>query len=352
MKVDIKVNYKVGDEFIFDNGAVIKMIGPYNKGKSISVCLTCIQKDPELWGMMRDRSVCSLRKGQSSCGCSTLINYSSLQLKILKIKYNEDNAGLYSITSTTGKWNDNVTCHCTKHDSSRSIPLKSLINGYLYPCVKCGEDAFTKSKVGSRGFRAGSGAISDADYPVAYYDEDKNGVRYKHICPYYSVWSSMICRCYNSRRKAYETVTVCDEWLVFSQFKIWMEKQVYIGLQLDKDLLQLGVENKVYSPDTCIFIEKSINVFFKSSPKTTITGALFDKSENKYRAVGKFKGKSYHLGRYDTPHEAHSQWQIWKIGIIRDLIKEPYLESTIKALNYALVKLEYEHNNNIITKWL
>ncbi len=98
--------------------------------------------------------------------------------------------------------------------------------------------------------------INDADYKVL---PRVNGKQL--ICPYYQRWVSMIKRCYSEktqeRQPTYKGCTVCDEWLTFSNFKVWMEKQDWRGKQLDKDVIMSG--NKVYSPDYCSFITQKEN---------------------------------------------------------------------------------------------
>lgn len=88
--------------------------------------------------------------------------------------------------------------------------------------------------------------VDDLDYPKKKLLP--NG-KYS-FCPYYQRWRGMIRRCYSKaqlgKNPNYEGCTVCDEWLTFSNFKSWMEKQDWEGKELDKDLLVRG--NKVYSP--------------------------------------------------------------------------------------------------------
>lgn len=96
--------------------------------------------------------------------------------------------------------------------------------------------------------------IMDADYIVdvrEYWVE--NGKRKSRLvwsCPFHRKWSDMLVRCYSPKRleyrQSYAGCYVCDEWLTFSNFKSWMEKQDWEGKHLDKDLLQTG--SKVYSP--------------------------------------------------------------------------------------------------------
>ena len=101
--------------------------------------------------------------------------------------------------------------------------------------------------------------INDADYVVQKWEtigyvNGKQKQKLIWICPYYSAWKSMLKRCYSSKyqdkRPTYKGCSVSDEWLTFSVFKVWMEKQDWEGKQLDKDLLFEG--NKIYSADTCV----------------------------------------------------------------------------------------------------
>lgn len=114
--------------------------------------------------------------------------------------------------------------------------------------------------------------INDLDYVVSKTTELQkvNGVRKrkrKIICPYFRKWSDMLSRCYRKNgAKTYSETYVCEEWLLASNFKAWMEKQDWEGKELDKDLLGDG---KLYSPETCCFLPKSVNSFIKHSSNTT-----------------------------------------------------------------------------------
>ena len=100
--------------------------------------------------------------------------------------------------------------------------------------------------------------VNDADYTVI---PTVNGKQV--VCTFYRAWTAMLKRCYNPTYQAnnptYIGCTVCDEWLTFSNFKKWMMRQDFQGKQLDKDLLVKG--NKLYSPETCVFVDGMINTF-------------------------------------------------------------------------------------------
>jgi hypothetical protein len=102
--------------------------------------------------------------------------------------------------------------------------------------------------------------INDANYILRIVKNKKTIWR----CPFYTKWEHMLARCYyppyHKQYPTYIGCSVCPEWRYFSKFRLWMENQKWEGLELDKDLLVKG--NKVYGPDTCCFIPKSINYLF------------------------------------------------------------------------------------------
>jgi len=92
--------------------------------------------------------------------------------------------------------------------------------------------------------------------------------------PDYDRWLKMVSRCRNEEDKDYPRygligVDVDEEWLTFANYYHDIKelpgyrfKQAYPQkFQLDKDYLQYDVppEEKIYSKDTCIWAEKSIN---------------------------------------------------------------------------------------------
>lgn len=162
--------------------------------------------------------------------------------------------------------------------------------------------------------------INDADYVVARFEpigDVKEGQKRKLAwrCPFYNRWKTMLKRCYDSNyhseRPSYVGCTVCEEWLTFSNFKRWMEQQDWEGKQLDKDMLVKG--NKVYSPETCLFISGSINSFTTESAKSRglwPLGVSLYKDGISYVAAcnNPFTKKNEKLGLYSDPEKAHQAW--------------------------------------------
>ena len=143
-------------------------------------------------------------------------------------------------------------------------------------------------------------AINDADYVIT-----PNGV----MCKYFSTWKSMITRCYSSklhvRYPTYEKCTVCKDWLSFMNFRSWMMKQDWKEKELDKDILNIG--NKIYSPETCIFVSKQINYLLGNNAAVRGAypqGCYFNKEKRLFQTNISINGKRKYLGRFTTWQEA------------------------------------------------
>ena len=175
----------------------------------------------------------------------------------------------------------------------------------------------------SRNLVAGVG-INDADYKTQEYATINNKQVKIWICPFYQKWKSMLYRVYKTREKekSYEKCSVCDEWLTFSNFKSWMETQDWEGKQLDKDLLIY--KNKVYSPETCCFIAKEINVVLTCIGTVTKGdypfGVYYNKRDRKFYA----QCSGEYLGMFNTPSGAHQKWQEYKLKRLEELCKTYY----------------------------
>lgn len=132
----------------------------------------------------------------------------------------------------------------------------------------------------------------------------------------YNIWSGMISRCYDinslKNRSTYKNVTVCNEWLNYTNFKEWFDRTYIEGYHLDKDLMQLGDEFKEYSPLNCVWLPREINSFLtnvQSSNTSGFTGVHWDSKKNKYRVNIKFLGKRTFLGYSSTIEEARKVYQ-------------------------------------------
>jgi len=94
-------------------------------------------------------------------------------------------------------------------------------------------------------------------------------------------------------------------------FKAWMVSQDWRGKEIDKDLLLRG--NKVYGPDTCVFLTHTVNSFLidkRVNNGELPTGvSLQPNGGMQARCQNPLTGKREHLGMFTCPHEAHEAWR-------------------------------------------
>ena len=128
----------------------------------------------------------------------------------------------------------------------------------------------------------------------------------------YSIWHGMIKRCYTKTFENYKNVTVCEEWHCFQTFADWYNKRYIDGfnMQIDKDLLQQGVENKIYSPETCVLLPSDINNFLVDRPfKSTGLNGI-DKIKKGFKvSICDFDSKDkINIGVFDKIEDAICAW--------------------------------------------
>ena len=185
--------------------------------------------------------------------------------------------------------------------------------------------------------------INDADYVVQKKETiEVNGKQKRRlvwICPYYQVWKSMLERCYSAKcqekHPTYKGCSVSEEWLRFSVFKSWMEKQDFEGKQLDKDLLFEG--NKVYSDKTCVFVTSVVNLFTidrGNGRGEWLIGVYLHKQGGKFVSMcsNPFTKKQEYLGLFTSELEAHQAWLKRKLELAHLLASEQTDSRVAKAL--------------------
>ena len=165
-------------------------------------------------------------------------------------------------------------------------------------------------------------AVNDADYITS---QKINGKQL--MCPYYVKWLSMLTRCYSERfhkkNPTYKDCKVCDEWLIFSNFKLWMQKQDWKGKELDKDLLFQG--NKIYSPEMCLFLNRQINTLLNERGafrRLYPIGVTFSKEKQKFRAYISIRGITKSLGYFATQELTHKAYSKAKDTYIKKVASE------------------------------
>lgn len=145
----------------------------------------------------------------------------------------------------------------------------------------------------------------------------------------YLRWHDMMNRCYNEkfheRNPQYKGCTVCEEWLNYSNFKVWYDQHKIAGmkLDLDKDILFKG--NMVYSPETVAFVPHEINTLFLNGKKNRgdlPLGVNYETSKGKYRAQMAYLGRNKKLGTFDDVDSAFARYKQYKEDFIRKMAEQ------------------------------
>jgi hypothetical protein len=167
-------------------------------------------------------------------------------------------------------------------------------------------------------------------------------------------WHKMLQRCYDEkfqeREPTYKGCFVCEDWLNFQNFGNWFDENYYEVqgeiMHLDKDILLKG--NKIYSPDTCVFVPQRINCLFIKSDASRGNypiGVNYHKVNNKYIARCNIdKGERKYLGSFNTPEEAFNSYKIFKENYIK-VVAEYHKNKIPKNLYYALLSYEVDIND-------
>jgi len=181
--------------------------------------------------------------------------------------------------------------------------------------------------------------INDADYIT-----QTNVSGSVEICPYYTKWSGMIKRCYSKKYKekypTYIGCSVIGEWLIFSNFKVWMKKQDWKNKELDKDILVQG--NKIYSPEFCAFVSQAVNsLFVGRQPTDKEKGVSFHKKTQTFNSRISINGKKVSLGYFGTEAEAGTAYVKAKYKNIVRVANE----QTDKRIRNALLRYKIPNTN-------
>lgn len=183
--------------------------------------------------------------------------------------------------------------------------------------------------------------VNNADYPITRHEIVNGKCKIVWTCPYYIVWQNMIRRCYSEthlkKNPTYRGCSVCPEWIYFMTFKAWMETQYWEDKQLDKDISFEG--NKVYSPETCRFVDKSLNNFLTDHGAARgewPIGVSWHKVSGKFTAQcsNPFTGKRGHIGVFTCPNEAHEAWRKRKHELaltLADLQPDPDIAKALRS---------------------
>jgi len=185
------------------------------------------------------------------------------------------------------------------------------------------------------------GFMGDGEYKSR---EENNGKKTKH----YLKWFAMMQRCYSlnslKAKPTYKGCVVCEEWHNFQTFAKWYDENYYTienkVMCLDKDILKKG--NKIYSPETCVFVSQDIN---KLLTRREVDRGEFPigvrKFGEKYRAVCSKNGKMITIGTYNTKEETFYEYKKYKERVISE-IAEQYKKYIPNKLYNAMNEYQVE----------
>lgn len=169
--------------------------------------------------------------------------------------------------------------------------------------------------------------------------------------PLYRTWRGAIERCYSERKHGeaptYDKCDVCDEWQYFSKFIEWAESDgsgYRDGYALDKDILY--PDNKVYSPQTCVFVPQEINNLIKNYKSTNGLPVGVNFRRGKYTVYLGMKittGKKHakFIGNFDVLEDAISAYKQAKESYVKEVATAYYNEGKITKRVYDSL-IEYK----------
>lgn len=158
----------------------------------------------------------------------------------------------------------------------------------------------------------------------------------------YSRWRGIVNRCFSpKRRESYKECLLSEDWSDFQDFAEWYHTNPYqrVDYDIDKDLLIIN--NKIYGPDTCVFLPKVINTnliiiknnvefdypFIKRHPYT----------DNRFMPSLKCKELGIGYKTYKTQEEAFQAAMLAKEHKIK-LLAEDYKDSIDPRAYLALMR--------------
>lgn len=162
----------------------------------------------------------------------------------------------------------------------------------------------------------------------------------------YSTWLGMITRCYSEkahvRVPTYKDVEVCREWQCFQNFAEWYKDNwkdwMDITWQIDKDICVKN--NKIYSPETCEFVPREINMLIiKSRNNLLPVGVSLFKKTGKYKAQYNNGITSIPLGYFNTPEEAFQAHKKAKEAHIKEIANK-WKDKISYKIYFSLINYE------------
>lgn len=166
----------------------------------------------------------------------------------------------------------------------------------------------------------------------------------------YLTWKNMLSRCYDEKRyiynPSYEGCVVSEEWLNYQNFAYWYDENYYSvyneTISLDKDILYKG--NRIYSPETCIFVPQRINNLLIKSDclRGELPVGVCNYKNNQFISYcSDGYGKTIGIGIYNTIEDAFQAYKDYKEKLIKKIADE-YKNLIPNKLYLALYNYQVE----------
>lgn len=170
--------------------------------------------------------------------------------------------------------------------------------------------------------------LESGDYSKSYRETGK-----RYLTKEYSFWHNLYdrvnCKARHAADPKYIGCTLGFD--SYNSFAEWCSNQIGFdeeGWVLDKDILcHMKSKEKIYSPETCVFVPVSINAFltFRSNKNTTgYSGVSAIKSQgysaNFMACCTNLNGKNTTLGRTYTAEEAYLLYRKHKVNLAKQLV--------------------------------
>lgn len=240
-----------------------------------------------------------------------------------------------------------MNTHLSQKPTHKNIKIKNDMQaGTIHKSNSCGEfeiiEYVNSNKVKVRFIKTGytlltvaqsirKGLVKDALQPSVYgvgFIGDgihRSSVGRKHTKEY-NIWKSILQRCYDTKsqekNRTYIGCSVSPVWHNFQNFAEWFNNNYIEGYHIDKDLKIKG--NKVYSPETCLFVPRSLNNLFLDRAicrgKYPV-GVSFYKREGKFSAEISIEGKRRSIGMFSTYEQASVAYQQARSSKIKRIIE-------------------------------
>lgn len=321
-----------GDKYDYSKVVYVNMTTP--------VCISCMEHG-DFYQLPHSHLV--VKSGCPSCGKSISIKKLKPNVPIGKDEFVKRSRMLhgdkydYSRVEYVNLVTE-VEIICPIHGSFLQKPSNHLDG---CGCQECGRlSVIEKSKGKPRNRKEILYGVANNDYNGIVKTENKE-------IQSYTCWCNMLKRCYDAKclekEPSYKECSVCDEWLKFSNFKEWFDKNYIDGYELDKDIL--FKHNKIYSPETCCFVPQFLNTLLINVRKIRGQYPIGIRRVPSGRFVARvsYVGKRKHLGTFDTIEEAFAAYKKEKESYIKEVAQKYFNDGKITKRVYdALIRYEVE----------